>query len=73
MVATWVSSFATYVAIVAQAHPQRVVSLSHLIVCEASKFGGSGWLTYSGNNSRLLHKPLYDSDYHQDMKPNNLE
>ena len=47
--ATWVSSFATYVAIVAQAHPERVgdmLAYLRLIVREASKFGGNGWLTY---------------------------
>ena len=47
--ATWVSSFATYIAIVAQAHPHRVgdmLAYLRLIVREASKFGGSGWLTY---------------------------
>ena len=47
--ATWVSSFATYVAIVATAHPERVgniLAYLHLVVREASKFGGDGWLTY---------------------------
>ena len=46
---TWVSSFATYVAIVAQAHPDRVTDMlayMRLIIREASKFGGNGWLTY---------------------------
>lgn len=46
---TWVSSFATYVAIVAEAHPSRVgdmLAYMRLIVREASKFGGNGWLTY---------------------------
>ena len=46
---TWVSSFATYVAIVAQAHPGRVADMlayMRLIIREASKFGGKGWLTY---------------------------
>ena len=45
----WVSSFATYVAVVAQAHPERVgdmLAYLRLIVREAGKFGGSGWLTY---------------------------
>ena len=47
--ASWVSSFATYVAIVAEAHPERVgdmLAYMRLIVWEASKFGGTGWLTY---------------------------
>ena len=47
--ATWVSLFATYVAIVATAHSERVgdmLAYLHLVVWEASKFGGDGWLTY---------------------------
>ena len=46
---TWVSSFATYVAILAGSHPGRVADMlayMRLIVREASKFGGMGWLTY---------------------------
>ena len=46
---TWLSSFATYVAIVAQAHPECVgdmLAYMRLIAREASKFGGTGWLTY---------------------------
>ena len=40
---TWVSSFATYVAIVAGAHPERVADMlayMRLVVREANKFGG---------------------------------
>ena len=47
--ATWVSSFSTYIAIVAEAHPARVrdmLAYLRLVVREASKFGGTGWLTY---------------------------
>jgi hypothetical protein len=46
---SWVSSFPTYVAIVAEAHPGHVsdmLAYMRLIVREASKFGGNGWLTY---------------------------
>ena len=46
---TWVLSFATYIAIVAEAHPGRVgdmLAYMRLIIREAGKFGGSGWLTY---------------------------
>ena len=46
---TWVSSFDTYVAIVAEVHPERVedmLAYLRLIVREAGKFGGNGWLTY---------------------------
>ena len=46
---TWVSSFATYVAIVAKVHLERVgdmLAYMRLIIREASKFGGNGWLTY---------------------------
>ena len=46
---TWVSCFATYVAIVAEVHPGRVkdmLAYMHLVVHEAHKHGGQGWLTY---------------------------
>ena len=46
---TWVSSFATYTAIVAQAHPERVTDMlayMRIIIREASKFSGTGWLAY---------------------------
>ena len=46
---TWVSSFATYIAVVAQAHPDRVADMlayMRLIIREARKYGGNGWLTY---------------------------
>ena len=46
---TWVSCFATYVAIVAEVHPGRVrdmLAYMHLVVREAHKHGGQGWLTY---------------------------
>ena len=46
---TWVSSFATYVAIIAEAHPGRVCDMlvyMCLVMREASKFGGTVWLTY---------------------------
>ena len=46
---TWVSSFSTYVAIIAQAHPHRVLDMlayMRLIIREATKYGGNGWLTY---------------------------
>ena len=47
--ATWVTAFATYIAIVAVAHPGRVrdmLAYICLVVCEAQTFGGTGWLTY---------------------------
>ena len=43
---TWVSSFATYVAITAETHPGRVrdmLAYMRLIIREANKFGGTGW------------------------------
>ena len=46
---TWVSSFTTYVAVVAEAHPERVrdmLAYMRLIVREAHKHGGQGRLTY---------------------------
>ena len=38
--------FATYVAIVAQAHPQMVADMLTYLHLMASKFGGSSWLTH---------------------------
>jgi len=46
---TWVSPFATYVAIVTQAHPHCVMDMlayMRLIIREAIRFGGNGWLTH---------------------------
>ena len=46
-IVTWVSCFSTYVAIVAHTHPQRVrdmMAYMRLMVREAHKHGGSGWL-----------------------------
>ena len=47
---TWTCAFATYVAVVARAHPERVCDMlayMRLIVREAQKHEGSlGWLTY---------------------------
>ena len=46
---TWVSCFATYVAIVAEVHPGRVramLAYMRLVVGEAHKHGGQGWPTY---------------------------
>ena len=42
---TWVSSFATYVAIVA-GQVSDMLAYLRLIVREACKFGGNGWITY---------------------------
>ena len=44
---TWVSSFTTYMAIVAEAHPVRdMLAYMRLIIREAHKHGGQDWLTY---------------------------
>ena len=46
---TWVSCFATYVAIVSEVHPEHVVDMLaylRLVVREANRYGGNGWLTY---------------------------
>ena len=46
---TWVSAFSTYVAVVAAAHPGRtkeMLAYLRLLVREAQKYGGSGWITY---------------------------
>ena len=47
---TWVSCFVTYIAIVSQAHPDctgDILTYLNMIVCEALKYGGTGWLTYN--------------------------
>ena len=70
---TWVSSFATYIAIVAEAHPERVCDMlayMRLVVREASKFGGTGWLTYDSvfrRNHEGLGTPwnYLDASLHQ--------
>ena len=67
---TWVSSFATYVAVVAEVHPKRVgdmLAYMRLIVREASKFGGNGWLTYDSvfrRNQEGLSTP-WNASLHQ--------
>ena len=46
---TWVSAFSTYVAIIAAAHPghgKDMLAYMRLLVREAQKYGGSGWVTY---------------------------
>lgn len=70
---TWVSSFTTYVAIVAEAHPSRVgdmLAYMRLLVREASKFAGNGWLTYDAvfrRNQVGLSNPwnYIDASLHQ--------
>lgn len=46
---SWVTSFLTYVAVMYEAHPERVVDMlayARLIIREAHRHGGNGWLTY---------------------------
>ena len=70
---TWVSSFATYVAIVAEVHPERAgdtLAYLRLIVREAGKFGGNGWLTYDSvfqRNQEGLSTPwnVLEASLHQ--------
>ena len=49
-ISTWTCAFATYVAIVSQAHPNRardMLAYMRLVVREAQTYGtGVGWLTY---------------------------
>ena len=70
---TWVASFSTYVAIVADAHPERVADMlayMRLLIGEAGKFSGTGWLTYDsvfrrnneGKEARWNH---LDASLHQ--------
>ena len=71
--ATWMSSFATYIAIVAEAHPERVrdmLAYMRLVVREAGKFSGTGWLTYDSifrrNNEGQEQRWNYlDASLHQ--------
>ena len=49
LVIMWPSCFATYVAIVSQTHPERTMEMlayMRLMIREAHKHGGNGWLTY---------------------------
>ena len=46
---SWVQCFGTYLAVIASKHPERVRELlayQTLIVREARRCGGKGWLTY---------------------------
>ena len=46
---TWVTTFATYIVVVAVAHPGRVrdmLAYMCLVVRKAQKLGATGWLTY---------------------------
>ena len=46
---TWVSSFVIYIAVLSEAHHERVVDMLanlRLIIQEAHRHGGNGWLTY---------------------------
>ena len=48
-IVTWVSCLASYIAIVAQTHPERVCDMlayMRLMVREGHKHGGTGWLKY---------------------------
>jgi len=48
-IVTWVSCFASYVAIIAQKHPERtrdMLAYMRLMVREGHKHGGTGWLKY---------------------------
>ena len=46
---TWVASFVTYVAIVAEKRPEKVKPLlayMRLLIQEAQRHGGKGWVNY---------------------------
>lgn len=63
---TWVSSFSSYIAIVAEAHPERVADMlayMRLVTREASKFGGTGWLTYDSVFRRNHEGPEQQWNY----------
>ena len=49
VLATWETAFSNYIAVVAAAHPGRVrdmLAYMRLLVREAQKYGGTGWITY---------------------------
>ncbi len=63
---TWVSSFTTYVAIMAEAQPGQVrdmLAYMRLILREAYKHGGHGWLTYSTGQKKGSVVYLWVRDY----------
>ena len=46
---TWVSAFATYIVVVAEAHPERVKDMCaymRILTREVQQYGGRGWATY---------------------------
>ena len=46
---TWVSAFASFLAVVAETHPHRVKDMCaylRLLTREVQKYGGKGWATY---------------------------
>ena len=63
---TWAASFATYIAIVAQICPNRVwdmLAYMRIIIREARKFGGHGWLTYDAVFRRKHEGPSAQWDF----------
>ena len=57
---TWVSCFSTYIAVLAESNLGRVVDLlvyMRIIIREAHKHGGHGWMTYDTVFRRNRHKP----------------
>ena len=70
---TWVSSFITYVGIVAEAHPEQVremLGYMRLIIREAHKHGSQGWLTYDtvfhrNNQGNSQSCNMLDSSLHK--------
>ena len=71
---TWFFFVCNLIAIVAEAHPERVCDMlayMRLVVREASKFGGTGWLTYDSvfrHNHEGLGTPwnYLDASLHQE-------
>ena len=56
---TWVSCFSTYIAVLAESSPERSVDLlayMRIIIREAHKHGGHGWMTYDTVFRRNQHK-----------------
>lgn len=63
---TWVTTFLTYVAVMYEVHPERVVDMlayARLIIWEAHRHGGNGWLTYDAD-FRCNHQNVLDPSLH---------
>ncbi len=79
---SWVSYFATYIVVMSAAHPSRVIDMlgyMRLVIREAHKHGGNGWLTYDAvfhcnqegqdNPWNILDLSLHSLHYRPELPP----